>query len=384
MLTSVTLYNYTTFIKETLFDFKATNSKILNDTNVSNKVLKGAMFIGENASGKTKALNAITFLLDFLLENSDSNFVTFKSMYTKGIEFSLEYTFLVVDHEIKYKVEFVGNKVNTEKLFLDGVLIIDRIKSNGEINVTSEKRTVEVASDISILKQEYYKTKFDNHVVLNKWFSYLENSIYCNCLNSDIKVYNSKNKDQVVVHEYIQSNDAKVFNKFFNEINYNSEIVIDKKFGNSDDVFGLKSDEKVIGVRKKGSQIAIPLTIESTGNNIFVNLILPFIYITKHEGMLLVDEFSSGLHNELEEALIRYFFDNSKDSQLFFVSHSTNLLNTTILRPDQIYSFGFDAKKGAVIKRFSEENPRESQNLEKMYLGGVFDGKPTYNKKFKI
>ena len=99
--------------------------------------------------------------------------------------------------------------------------------------------------------------------------------------------------------------------------------------------------------------------------------------------MIILDEFSSGLHNELEEALIRYFFNNSKNSQLFFTSHSTNLIDTSILRPDQIYSFRFDSKEGTVIKRFSDENPRESQNIEKMYLNGVFDGMPEYNKEFK-
>ena len=114
-----------------------------------------------------------------------------------------------------------------------------------------------------------------------------------------------------------------------------------------------------------------------------MNLILPFIYACENDCMIIIDEFSSGLHNELEESLIRYFFNNSHNSQIFFTSHSTNLLDTSILRPDQIYSFSFDPKKGTQIKRFSDENPRESQNLEKMYLNGVFDGKPNYNKEFK-
>ena len=76
MLTGITLKDYTTFIKERTFDFKATNYKILEDTNVGeNRVLKGAMFVGENASGKTQVLNAIAFLLNLLLENSELNFI---------------------------------------------------------------------------------------------------------------------------------------------------------------------------------------------------------------------------------------------------------------------------------------------------------------------
>ena len=37
---------------------------------------------------------------------------------------------------------------------------------------------------------------------------------------------------------------------------------------------------------------------------------------------------SSGFHNMLEELIVKYFLLNSKESQLIFTSHSTNLLNT--------------------------------------------------------
>ena len=60
MLTGITLKDYTTFIEKTTFDFKATNYKILEDSNVGeNRVLKGALFIGENASGKTQCNSSI-------------------------------------------------------------------------------------------------------------------------------------------------------------------------------------------------------------------------------------------------------------------------------------------------------------------------------------
>jgi len=79
----------------------------------------------------------------------------------------------------------------------------------------------------------------------------------------------------------------------------------------------------------------------------------------------------------LEELLIRFFMKSANGSQIIFVSHSTNLLSTSLLRPDQIYSVEFDAE-GSKIKRFSSEKPREAQNLEKMYLSGVFNGVPGY------
>ena len=63
MLAKIALENYTAFI---FFDFKVTNSKRLNDTNVNNeRILKGLLFISENGSGKTQSLQAIVLLLDF-------------------------------------------------------------------------------------------------------------------------------------------------------------------------------------------------------------------------------------------------------------------------------------------------------------------------------
>ncbi len=117
--------------------------------------------------------------------------------------------------------------------------------------------------------------------------------------------------------------------------------------------------------------------MESYGNQVLLNILPAILTSIKKQSMLIIDEFSSGLHNKLEELLVKYFFKNTIDGQLFFVSHSTNLLKTSLLRPDQIYSVDFN-DNGSFLKKFSEENPRESQNLEKMYLSGVFGGIPIY------
>ncbi len=386
MLTGITLKDYTTFIKETTFDFKATNSKILNETNVGdNRVLKGALFVGENASGKTQVLQAIVLLFDLLLDNTEQNFIVKKSMYTKGTKFSLVYTFNVDGNDIKYSVEFEGNEINSEKLFVNNELKLERLKKNGKTYFGEEKDNDNINPSLSLLKLEYYNTRFNNDIVLNKWFDFLKNSIYINCLfgRRTIKSYNPVKLPEQIIEKYAESNDATKLNKLIDKLGYNSEVVFNKQFSNTDKTIVINSTKETIGLKKKGTSFVMPLPLESTGNKSFMNMILPINYVTKNNSIIIVDEFSSGLHNELEEALIKYFFNNSGNSQIFFTSHSTNLLDTSILRPDQIYSFKFDAKEGTLIKRFSDENPRESQNIEKMYLNGVFDGMPKYNKEFK-
>lgn len=386
MLTSIELKDYTTFINKTIFDFNATNYKILESTNVGeNRVLKGALFVGENASGKTETLKSIVLLLDLLLSNSEQNFITKKSMYTKGTNFILKYTFNVNSNIIKYEVEFYGNTINNEKLYLNEELKLERLKTNGRTYFDEQKDIEDINPQLSLLKLEYYNTRFNNEKTLNDWFQFLKNSIYINCLfgGKSIKSYNPSKIDEQLIYKYVENNDATKLNDFLDKLGYNSEIVFSKQSTNKDKTMMINSDKEIIGIKKKGTDFVMPLPLESTGNQNFINMILPIEYATKNNCMIIIDEFSSGLHNELEESLIKYFFNNSNNSQLFFTTHSTNLLDNYILRPDQIYSFKFDSNKGTLIKRFSDENPRESQNIEKMYLGGVFDGMPNYNKEFK-
>ena len=377
MLTSIVLKDYTTFINETRFDFKATNYKILENTNVgANRILKGALFVGENASGKTQVLKAIKLLLGILVDNSEQNFIIKKSLYTKGTKYSMSFSFNVLGEIIEYEIIFNDNNIYSEKLYVNDVLKLERLNEHGKTNFGSKKNNVEISPRLSLVKLEYYNTKFNNDKILNAWFDYLKNSVYINCELKTLKVFNPNNLSKQYIIEYAQTNDATFLNKLIEKIGYNSEI----KFNKEKNLFDAND---IISLRKKGTDVFIPFEYESSGNKAFVNIILPIYFATKNNCMVLVDEFSSGLHNELEEALLKYFFNNSNDSQIIFTSHSTNLLDTSILRPDQIYSFKFDSKKGTLIKRFSEENPRESQNIEKMYLNGVFDGMPKYDKTFK-
>lgn len=383
MLKSITVKDYTTFITETTFDFSATNYKILEKTNVGeNRILKGALFAGENASGKTQVLEAIKLLLDMLFENTEHSFMVKKSLYTKGTKFSLIYVFDVEGNEVSYEIIFDGNTVEYEKLMVNNEDKLVRIKNNGN-TYFDENKVKDVNSQLPLLKQEYYNTRFENNEILNKWFDFLKNSIYINCLHGYSKPYNLDRVTEVVLTKYAEKKDPTLLNDFINKIGYGSEVVFEKQSSNEDRSVVINSNKPMISLKKKGTKVALPLQIESSGNQALMNLILPVQYSTVNDCMLIVDEFSSGLHNELEESLIKYFFDNSKNSQLFFVSHSTNLMDTYLLRPDQIYSFRFDSKKGTMINRFSDENPRESQNMEKMYLSGVFDGLPKYCKKFK-
>ena len=373
MLKKIKLDNYTTFIQPTEIDFSASNYKFLESENVgSNKILKGCLFVGENASGKTKILKSITLLLDLLFGNNEVDLVSNKSFYTNKSTYKLEYTFIEEGKEIIYLIELGINEIVSEKLILDKQIILERLGNTAKFNLNDEKTFSNISNKLSFLRRIYFDTNFYGNEVLNKWFNYMKKSVYINCYYRTVINYSGTS---LLVHEYLNNNKVDDINKFLEKIDYKQKIEYGTETSND--------NTKFISFNKKGTDIYISEMFESIGNITFMELLPSFLHAINNECMIIIDEFSSGFHNELEECKIKYFFHYAKDSQLFFTSHSTNILNNTLIRPDQIYSVYFDSKKGSVLKRFSEEMPRESQNTEKMYLNGVFNGMPKYNKNFK-
>ena len=373
MLKKIKLDNYTTFIQPTEIDFSASNYKFLESENVgSNKILKGCLFVGENASGKTKILKSITLLLDLLFGNNEVDLVSNKSFYTNKSTYKLEYTFIEEGKEIIYLIELGINEIVSEKLILDKQIILERLGNTAKFNLNDEKTFSNISNKLSFLRRIYFDTNFYGNEVLNKWFNYMKKSVYINCYYRTVINYSGTS---LLVHEYLNNNKVDDINKFLEKIDYKQKIEYGTETSND--------NTKFISFNKKGTDIYISEMFESIGNITFMELLPSFLHAINNECMISIDEFSSGFHNELEECIIKYFFHYAKDSQLFFTSHSTNILNNTLIRPDQIYSVYFDSKKGSVLKRFSEEMPRESQNTEKMYLNGVFNGMPKYNKNFK-
>ena len=131
-------------------------------------------------------------------------------------------------------------------------------------------------------------------------------------------------------------------------------------------------------LKRKSFPIPNIIVNESQGNQVFAELLPNLISVMENPGMLIIDEFGNSLHNKLAEKIIKFFMETANDSQIFITSHHTNLVSNSVFRPDQVDLISFQEKSGSIVKRLSQFKPREAQNLEKMYLGGMFEGLPTY------
>ena len=375
MLKRVIAKNFKCFKNETIFDYTKTNYKLL-EQNTEGKNLKGVLFVGDNASGKTTAFQPIKLMLDLLFKDRDISLVMYNCLFSTEKITSLQFEFDVDNHEIKYEFSFDRNVFIEERLTVDDQIVIERVKKNVRLQLEEEKSFHEVDDTLLFLKRVYFSTKFAGNKILIQWFDELKKSVYINAYSRRIVSYNGKS---LSVNKYLEENGTDHINKLFEDKNFQFAIQYEKVVEKEGLRFELDENEgKMVFFERQGIETPLPIFMESTGNQTLINILPAILSVVENGGMLLIDEFSSGLHNKLEELLIRYIMRNGKGMQLFFVSHSTNLLSNSILRPDQIYAVEMEGKEGSKIKRFSDEQPRAAQNLEKMYLSGVFGGVPEY------
>lgn len=382
MLTKITLDNFKSFKNKTVVDLTKTNYTILPQNVADNGVLKGCIFVGANASGKSTIILAVKLLLDLLFSERNINSGMFLCMFGDTNKYSLSYEFLIENKTISYSFEVdVAKKMISESLYIDNELLLQRMglsaksyiaDSNG-INYDEE----DVGKDSLFLRTLYFNTKFASNSTLGSWMDYLKKSFYVNMFKGEIISYG---KRDMTIATYLDNGGCEAINNFFDEYNFEQkvEFVHSTSGGKISFVAGEDEDVKTVFFKRKGIEVPIPFFEESLGNQNLLRILPVFLSAINNGGMLLIDEFSSGFHNELESLLVRYFMEKANHAQMLFVSHSTNLLSNSILRPDQEYSVEFQDQNGSTVRRFSSEQPRSAQNIEKMYVSGVFGGLPEY------
>lgn len=382
MLTRIILTNFKSFKDRTEVDFRKTNYTILPQNVAENDILKGAIFVGANASGKSNLVLAIRLLLDFLFKERSINSGLFLCMFGEKTSFSIEYHFLIDNSEIKYYFEIDNRKsFIIEKLHCNDELMMERMGTSAMSYIVEPSGVAydktDVAEDTLFLRTLYFNTKFTSNGTLSQWMAFLEKSVYVNLFESQIYSYG---KEKMGIQAFLQREGCSRINRFLDSFSFGQTIEYshEVKGINYTIVAGENEDDKLITFKRAGLEEPIPFNEESCGNQTLLRLLPAYLSVITDGGMLLIDEFSSGFHNELEELLIKYFMLNSKHAQLFFVSHSTNLLSNSVLRPDQEYAVSFLGSNGSKVNRFSNQQPRNAQNIEKMYNSGIFGGLPNY------
>lgn len=93
---------------------------------------------------------------------------------------------------------------------------------------------------------------------------------------------------------------------------------------------------------------------------------------------LFVDELDRSLHPYMTRFLVELFHSqkNDKNSQLIFTTHDTTLLDTDLLRRDQIWFVEKDEQRSSRFYSLLEYSPRKDEALERGYLKGRYGAIP--------
>lgn len=373
MLTKMYLTNFLSFSERTEFDFTASKYSILGQTNVYDDVLKGALFIGPNASGKSNALNGIAFIIN-LIKGEGASFAKQQCFFAKTPFTTVEYEFLFCGKKVDYRIEYnIRTKSISEELTVDDILVLKREGTHGELRIgDSLSQDDKLDSETLFLRTASFNTgRFPQEPVLRAMMDYLNNSYY-------IDGYNQAAHWGKTIVNFAEENGVDKVNQYLQDFNYDFFVEYGSESSGEGLSVSIGSNRKIVFFKRKNFHLPIAFFDESQGNQVFADMLPNLINIIENPGMLVFDEFGNSLHNKLAEKIIKFFMRNAAASQMFITSHHTNLISNSVFRPDQIDLITFKASEGSKMERLSQFKPREAQNMEKMYLGGMFEGLPLY------
>lgn len=119
---------------------------------------------------------------------------------------------------------------------------------------------------------------------------------------------------------------------------------------------------------------------ESDGTKNLIGFALPwFIFRHSHQtscGIFIVDEIDNSLHPKLVEVLVEKHLNGELPCQLIFTTHDTHLMDTKLLRRDQIWLTERDEFGATQLRSVHDFEGREGEDIEKRYFEGRYRALP--------
>ncbi len=126
----------------------------------------------------------------------------------------------------------------------------------------------------------------------------------------------------------------------------------------------------------------LPFADESDGTQRFLEL-LPALYPhgqveQDRSTVYIIDELDRSLHPLLSRAFLQFFADASRDkqNQLIITTHETHLMDSDLLRRDEIWFVEKGIEQTSTLSSLSEFKIRNDLKLERGYLHGRFGAIP--------
>jgi hypothetical protein len=129
------------------------------------------------------------------------------------------------------------------------------------------------------------------------------------------------------------------------------------------------------------------LSEESAGTQRFFALIGPWLDILDHGYAVLIDEIETSIHPILVKELLKLLFcdkNNPKGAQIVFTTHSPVLLDSTLMRRDQVWFTEKSPEGETHLYPLTDFSPRKGEALAKGYLAGRYGAIPFLTDGLKL
>jgi len=380
------------------------------------KLLKSAAIYGANSSGKSNLVKSISIMQNFVLNsfrdalleknNSQLNITPFllnDSCLKKPSYF--EIIFIYKDKRYRYGFEIQNNIIQSEWLFF--------INTNKEIKLFIRKQKKIEVNKRSFKEGLGLEAKTKNNVLFLTVVAQFDGQRSNKVVDwfRKIKIVTMPNDPTHQLYTVNLYKENENFRKFSNSVlnsldieNLSTEedipVPIDmKKLPPDKNVRSIFTAiekiqkaqgkvEKILSWHKKYDsqrnlieKISFDFNLqESEGTKKIINFLGPIYDCLINGYILIVDELDLRLHPLLTKLIVSFFHvHNTKNAQLIFASHDTNLLKKDIFRRDQIW---FTEKNDVAetdlfsLIEYKETRVRNDASFDKDYLKGRYGAIP--------
>ena len=420
MLIDITVKNFRSFKNETVFSMEVDKKDILEDINTvkirenkknhKKELLKSAVVIGGNASGKSNFIDILRAFKHYLLVKGEKKFRydNFK-LSNKKENTEIEINILIDDEIYNYLliIDFHNKKIVSEKFYIinerkqEAVYIRenDKIMSYDKKIFSNYDTTLQFINE-NLNEYDSVMTRIIEYKMpkeIKKFIDYLEEGV--------IILTNNKINFSKIGKLFYES--PKIKDDFLNYLKRfgfpieNINIIKRKipedllSFVESFKASILKSDNQKIDDSEEkdvydlefiyendnGEKYNLSLSEQSSGTKKIISLFIPIYKLLLNGGILVIDELDETLHYKLVYDIIKMFNSiehNKKNAQIIFSSHNLLLLDLSLFRRDQIWFVeNNNIFEGSSLYSLSDiKGVRKDDNILRDYLNGFFGGLP--------
>jgi AAA15 family ATPase/GTPase len=359
-------------------------------------ILKTAVIYGANASGKSNVIKAIRQCCGYVFsshnfnENTFFDYEVFKfQKESQPSEFQM--CFMIDEVEFDYSFSLSKTQIISEKLYYypkgRKAKIFERNelksgKKNDIYNFASViKRPMDVAINTSKKNLFISRASQMDREIPKQIFHFFHSTFILG-----YQGYNASSVEQLFHNnKKFLLEGLRIADSDIVDIIIHKELVPNTRFTFDplEDIqkpkvdFGIEEHLKISTFHKSNPSISFDFnTEESQGTKKLFFILLSIIDIIQNNKILLIDEIEDSLHSKIVEFIIQ-LLHKSKQSQLIFTTHNTNLLDLDLLRKDQI-NFVHKNESGSteLYSLIDFKDFRDNMNPEKGYLQGRFDAVP--------